>query len=137
MCETKMALRLPQDDLPDRTLDEDFESLPPPRKSAQRLIDLSACLEEYAQPQPLPAEGIENEMNEEVKIEAAEEEQGEYAVLEEAYTDQDAAGEGEYEEEQQEDEGDTEGSELSSDFDAAQFQHDCDTAATVIKGDSE
>lgn len=126
-----------QDDLPDTAGDPDPSSIPPPRRSAKRLRDISHKIADYGQTPPdalpdasLPLNGAANPDGEgEVHVDGEGMDVGN-----EAFTEgQDVDGEGELEddeeeeEEEEEEEGeeDDEDSELSEDFDAAPFDHDC------------
>ncbi|KAH8083700.1 kinase-like domain-containing protein [Filobasidium floriforme] len=118
------------DDLPDKVGDEDPCSIPPPRRSAKRLMDISHRIADYGQPEPSAAtkaahpevEQAEANPGGDVEVEVGDE-VGDIGEAEIDGEEQDVDGEGEFEEEEEED--DDEDSELSEEFDATPFDHEC------------
>jgi len=148
LANTSMKL---QDDLPEVTVDEDYYDAPPPRKSAQRLVDISSIIADYGQP-PRQAPSHEKQIAAGMHIDEDKDPGGDLAVKREDVAsndsnaeeqDEDGMGEGKSGDDDEEDEDEIEdddddddgGSDLSEEFDATPFEHDCLPEAAELIGE--
>jgi hypothetical protein len=110
--------------------------LPPPRRSAQRLIDISAQIADYGQSPPRPNRSERKAGNTKKHIDQHDDpgDEVETGPEEQLHSETYAEGQDEDEDEEEDDddededendEDEDEGSDLSEDFDSAQFMHDC------------
>ena len=140
-----------QDDLPEAAADEDYYDAPPPRKSAQRLVDISSIIADYGQP-PRQHPSHEKQITAGTQIEEDKDPVGEMVVDGEDVgssesnaeeQDEDGMGEGKSGDDDEEDEDeiedddddDDEGSDLSEEFDVTPFEHDCLPEAAELIGE--